>query len=69
MLSGAKNIINFIEDFLRIKVGETTQDRKITLRTVECQGSCCSAPVLLVDKIFYDHLTISKVKDIIKSLE
>ena len=69
MLSGAKNIINFIENTLCIKVGETTQDGKITLRTVECQGSCCSAPVLLVDKIFYDYLTINKVKDIIKNLE
>lgn len=69
MLNGAKNIMKHIENKLGIKTGETTHDGRITLRSVECQGACCGAPMLEVDKVFYENLTITKVNQIIDSLE
>jgi NADH-quinone oxidoreductase subunit E len=69
LLNGARDIISCIQDKLRIKVGQTTRDSNITLRTVECQASCCSAPVLLVDKVFFSNVTVNKVINIVKSLE
>ena len=69
MLNGAKKLMNHIEKRLDIKVGQTTADGRITLRAVECQGACCGAPMLEVDKVFHENLTIDKVDQIIDSLE
>lgn len=69
MLNGAGEIIKHIEKRLNIKKGQTTADGRITLRTVECQGACCGAPMLEVDKVFYENLTIEKVDAIIDGLE
>ncbi|MCF6764305.1 NAD(P)H-dependent oxidoreductase subunit E [Thiotrichales bacterium 19S3-7] len=69
MLNGAKDIIHHIEKRLGIKPGETTADGRITFREVECQGACCGAPMLEVDKQFYENLTPEKVDQIIDNLE
>ena len=69
MLNGAKEIMLHIENKLSIKPGQTTKDGRITLKEVECQGACCGSPMLEVDKIFYENLTIEKVNHLIDSLE
>ena len=69
MLNGAKQLMTHIEKRLDIKAGQTTADGRITLRAVECQGACCGAPMLEVDKVFHENLTIDKVDQIIDSLE
>lgn len=69
MLNGAGELIKHIEKRLNIKKGQTTADGRITLSTVECQGACCGAPMLEVDKVFYENLTIEKVDAIIDGLE
>jgi NADH-quinone oxidoreductase subunit E len=69
MLNGAKDIMSHIENKLSIKPGETTKDGRITLKEVECQGACCGSPMLEVDKVFYENLTIEKVNHLIDSLE
>jgi NADH-quinone oxidoreductase subunit E len=69
ILNGARTIISHIEKKLGIKMGATTEDNRITLKSVECQGACCGAPMLEVDKVFYEKLTIEKVEKIIDSLK
>ena len=69
MLNGAYELLSHIEKKLDIKPGQTTKDGRITLKEVECQGACCGSPMLEVDKIFYDNLTVEKVNQIIDSLE
>ncbi|MFO0553155.1 MAG: NAD(P)H-dependent oxidoreductase subunit E [Polyangiaceae bacterium] len=49
-------------------VGETTRDGKVTLRTAECLASCGSAPMMQVDKEYYENLTIEKVDEILDRL-
>ena len=65
-LRGANDIVTFIEDRLGIKDGETTTDGKFTLRTVECLGSCGTAPMLQIGEKFYENLTMEKVDQIIE---
>lgn len=65
-LRGANDIVKFIEDRLGIKDGETTTDGKFTLRTVECLGSCGTAPMLQIGEKFYENLTMEKVDQIIE---
>lgn len=69
LLRGSKEIVAHIEKRLGIKMGETTKDGRITFRQVECQGACTGAPMLEVDKQFYENLTCEKVDQILDSLE
>ncbi|HZV68914.1 MAG TPA: NADH-quinone oxidoreductase subunit NuoE [Saprospiraceae bacterium] len=65
-LRGANDIVAHIEQKLGIKNGETTADGKFTLRTVECLGSCGTAPMLQIGEKFYEDLTFEKVDQIIE---
>jgi len=65
-LRGAYNIVAHIENRLGIKDGETTPDGKFTLQTVECLGSCGTAPMFQIGETFYENLTNDKVDKILE---
>jgi NADH-quinone oxidoreductase subunit E len=65
-LRGANDIVKHIENKLGINDGETTPDGKFTLRTVECLGSCGTAPMLQIGEKFYENLTLEKVDAILE---
>jgi NADH-quinone oxidoreductase subunit E len=64
-LMGAEDIIKYIEKKLHIKVGETTADGMFTLKTVECMGSCGTAPMLQCGASYHENLTFEKVDKLI----
>jgi NADH-quinone oxidoreductase subunit E len=64
-LRGANEIVEHIENKLGIKDGETTADGKFTLKTVECLGSCGTAPMLQIGEQFHENLTFEKVDALI----
>ena len=64
-LRGANDIVTYIEHRLGIKEGETTPDGKFTLRTVECLGSCGTAPMLQIGEKYHENLTLEKVDRLI----
>lgn len=64
-LRGAYDIVQHIETRLGIKDGQTTPDGKFTLRTVECLGSCGTAPMLQIGEQYHENLTLEKVDQII----
>jgi len=64
----AEVIIAHLEDVLGIKAGGTTSDNKITLSTVECLGSCGTAPMMQINDDFHESLTVEKVDAILKGL-
>jgi NADH-quinone oxidoreductase subunit E len=66
MLNGSDNIINYIKTKLNIGVGETTEDRMFTLKTVECLGACGYAPMMQLGDHYREHLTTEKVDAIIE---
>ena len=47
---GAERVMNALEDKLKIKPGETTDDRSFTLEAVRCIGCCASGPVITVNQ-------------------
>jgi NADH-quinone oxidoreductase subunit E len=67
-LRGADEIVAHLESKLNIKVGETTSDGRFTLKTVECLGSCGTAPMLQCGSRYYENLTTEKVDEIIEEL-
>ena len=67
-LMGADGILHHCEKRLGVHVGETTRDGKITLRTAECLAACGTAPVMQVNKTYYDNLTVEQVDKILDRL-
>lgn len=65
-IRASKNIINEIEKVLGIKPGDTTDDGKFSLETVNCLGSCAIAPVMVVNDKYYGKITPSMVDEILK---
>ena len=68
-LLDAERIIAHVEGALGIKVGETTGDRRFTLSTAECLGSCGTAPMMQINDDYYEDLTEQKVNEILKKLD
>ena len=68
-LLGAEELVKYLEDKLRIKAGETTPDGLFTLSTVECLGSCGTAPVMQINQAYYENLTKAKVDQILEDLK
>lgn len=67
-LRGSDEILEHIKTKLGIDAGGTTSDRKFSLVTVECLGSCGTAPVIQINDDYYEDLDIRKVDEILSSL-
>jgi NADH-quinone oxidoreductase subunit E len=68
-LRGAGELLEHCEKKLGIHAGETTADGQITLRTAECLASCGTAPMIQVDKDYFENLTPAKVDEILERLQ
>jgi NADH-quinone oxidoreductase subunit E len=68
-LLGAESLIQHLQEKLGIQVGETTEDKKFTLTTVECLGACEKAPCMMVNFDYYENLDKEKIDQILDNLE
>ena len=64
-LKGGKEIAEHIEQELRVKPGETTEDRLFTYQPVNCLGACALAPVMMVDDTYYERVSVHQVDSIL----
>ncbi|WP_372775541.1 NAD(P)H-dependent oxidoreductase subunit E [Mangrovibacterium sp.] len=64
-MKGKNQILQAIEDSLKISVGESTPDGKFTLLQTNCLGWCHKAPAMLINDDVYTELTPEKVRDIL----
>jgi NADH-quinone oxidoreductase subunit E len=65
-VSGAKMILDAVEDELGIEVGDTTEDGLFTLNTVACIGCCSLAPVIMINEDTHGRLTPASVRKILR---
>ncbi len=63
------SIIEYLEEYLNLKIGQTSEDGKFTLETVNCIGACAKAPAMMINGEVYGELTKEKVKKIIDGLQ
>ena len=68
-LRGSDDIVAHLENKLKIKVGETTPDGMFSLKTVECLGSCGTAPMLQCGSKYHENLTTEKVDTLLDELK
>jgi NADH-quinone oxidoreductase subunit E len=67
-LRGCERIIDHLERRLGIAPGETTSDGRFTLSTVECLGSCGTAPVIVVNETYHESMTPEKIDALLEAL-
>jgi NADH:ubiquinone oxidoreductase subunit E len=65
-MKGKGEIIQTLENILKIKAGQTTSDKQFTLLETNCIGWCHKAPAMLINDMPYTELTEEKVIEIIK---
>jgi len=67
-LAGAQQVVESFERELDLRAGETSDDGKVTLRTIECAGGCGSAPVVVVDHRYREPTRPDDVAGIVEEL-
>jgi len=69
-LNGAEDIVDHVEKKLGIGLGETTEDKRITLIVEEeCLAACCGAPMMVVDGHYHENLDTARVDAILDGLD
>ncbi|WP_010652390.1 NADH-quinone oxidoreductase subunit NuoE [Fluoribacter dumoffii] len=69
MLRDSAAVVEHLEKKLGIKLGETTDDGRFTLRSVECLGACVNAPMMQVDKNYHENLTPESIDKVLEQYQ
>tara|TARA_R110002096_G_scaffold405053_2_gene602988 strand:- start:553 stop:1047 length:495 start_codon:yes stop_codon:yes gene_type:complete len=70
MLRGGEEMLNYLENRLNIKCGQSTSDGKYYLKKEEeCLAGCCGAPMMQVNHVYYENLTEARVDEILDELD
>ncbi|ODA38931.1 NADH-quinone oxidoreductase subunit NuoE [Desulfosporosinus sp. BG] len=66
---GGAKVLETIEKGLKLKDGETTEDKRYTLEIVACIGACGLAPVMSINGQVYGRLEPESVPEILAKYE
>ncbi len=66
---GAVRILEGIERELGIKVGETTENLRFSLETVNCVGACALGPIVIIDGEYSGQMKTDKVKPLLEGYD
>ena len=67
-MRGAEGVIDHLGRKLGITPGQTTADGRFTLSTVECLGSCGTAPVVMVNEVYHENMSTARLDALIEEL-
>jgi NADH-quinone oxidoreductase subunit E len=67
-VQNANELTDSLEEALKIKDGETTEDGLFTLESVACLGCCSLAPVMMIGDETYGKLTGNQAVKIVKNI-
>ena len=65
----APAVLDEVKRQLCIEPGETAEDMRFTLETVNCLVACALGPIVVVDGTYYGQMAPGKVKKILKQLK
>ena len=69
LLCGSKAVLDHLKEKTGVGPGETTTDGRITIKEVECLGACGGAPMMQVDKDYFENLTTESIDKILEGLD
>jgi NADH-quinone oxidoreductase subunit E len=67
-MCGAEPILDHLARKLGVAPGQTTPDGRFTLSTVECLGSCGTAPVVVVNDTYHENMSIDQLDALIEGI-
>jgi NADH-quinone oxidoreductase E subunit len=67
-LAGAQSVLDAFSEELGVRAGETTEDRAVTLRAIECAGGCGRAPVVVIDHVYHEPVRPDDVAGLVEEL-
>jgi NADH:ubiquinone oxidoreductase subunit E len=67
-MNGCERLLGHLVQKLGIGPGETTADGRYTLSTVECLGSCGTAPVVMVNETYHENMNGEKLDELVAAL-
>lgn len=65
---GAPAILDELSRRLGIEPGETSEDRRFTLETVNCVGACALGPIIIIDGEYHGQMKTQKVNKLLKDI-
>jgi NADH-quinone oxidoreductase subunit E len=66
---GAVRVLETIEREAGIKPGDTSEDLRFSLETVNCVGACALGPIVIVDGKYSGEMKTGKVKPLLDSYQ
>lgn len=66
---GYKKLYEALQTELKIKFGQTTEDKRFTLLPNACLGCCDHAPALMIDEDLYSDAKVEDIVQILKQYE
>ena len=66
---GSEKLLTRIERVMDVGQGETDDEEKFTLKTVNCLGCCALGPVMKVDEDHYSDPTVKELKNLIEQYD
>jgi NADH-quinone oxidoreductase subunit E len=67
-MRGAEGVLAHLCRTLGIEPGQTTADGRFTLSTVECLGSCGTAPVVMLNETYHENVSPAAIDALIAGL-
>jgi NADH-quinone oxidoreductase subunit E len=67
-MRGAERVIDHLRCKLGVEPGQTTADGRYTLSTVECLGSCGTAPVVMLNDAYHENMSADRLDALIEGL-
>jgi NADH-quinone oxidoreductase subunit E len=63
-VKGGKKLLSKIGELLNVKVKETTEDKRFTLKVVRCLGCCGISPTIMVDNETFGRVRLTDLTSI-----
>ena len=68
-LRGSTKLLDVLQGKFELEDGQTSPDRRFTLKRVNCLGACALAPVVVVDDAYFDGMTPGKLLGVLERYE
>ncbi len=68
-VKGGKKLLSKISEILNVKVRETTEDKRFTLKVVRCLGCCGISPTIMVDNDTFGRVKPANLEQILSKFE
>lgn len=69
MLCGSRKLLAYLKERLQLAPGEISADQMWSYEEVECLGSCGTAPMVQINDMFFENLSVNTLGDLMDRIE